>query len=103
MQIFGSRVFSDDHSDINVFLRSNKEPAALLNVIERISHAYSRFDRHHHTATASANFAFERRVFAKQVTHQSFATGEIHKGWFKANQAARRNDRLDRDTPCGLL
>ena len=94
-QIFGSRVFAHDHPLINVFLRSNEKPAALLDVIERVSHADSRFHRDHHAASASANLAFERCVFAKKVTHQSFAPGQVDEIGFEADQPAGRNDRLN--------
>src|SRR5437763_10046717 len=94
-QIFRSRVFAHDHSLVNVLLRSDKKPAALLNVIERVSHADSRFHRHHHTTTASTNLALERRVFAEQMTHQSFASRQIYEVGFKANEASCRNDCLE--------
>src|SRR5581483_8276050 len=68
-QILQSRVFTYDHSFVNVLLRSNEKPAALLNAVKRISSADPRFHRHHHTASASADFTLERRVFAKEVTH----------------------------------
>ena len=38
-QIFRSRVFADDHSGIDVFLRTDEKPAAFLNVVERVSRA----------------------------------------------------------------
>src|SRR6184192_2680718 len=64
-QIFWSRVFAHDHSHINVFLRTNKKPPALLNIIECVGGTNSRFHRHHYTTTAPPDFAFERRVFPK--------------------------------------
>src|SRR5512132_2579877 len=95
-QIFRPRVFADDHSFVNILLWADEKPAALLNIVERVSRAYSQFHRHHHTTTASSDFAFERRVFAKQMTHQSFATGQVYKISLKANQTPSRNNRLDR-------
>src|SRR5205814_9596450 len=89
-------IFSDDHSFVNALLWANEKPAALLNIVERVSRADSRFHRHHHTTTASSDFAFERRVFAKQMTHQTFATGQVDEIGFKANQATSGNNRLDR-------
>src|SRR5437667_5096707 len=71
-QIFWSRVFADDHPCVNVLLWADEKPAALLNVVERVSRADSRFHRHHDTPTASSDFAFERGVFAKEMIHQTF-------------------------------
>src|SRR6266404_1780891 len=64
-QIFWPRVFAHDHPLVNVFLRSDEQPAALLNVIERVSHADSRFHRYHHAAAAAANLALEWCVLTK--------------------------------------
>jgi len=33
--------------------------------------------------------------FAKEVTHQSFAAGQIHQVRFESNQPTGRNDRFD--------
>src|SRR5438132_13943868 len=95
-QIFRPRVFADDHPFVNVLLWANEKPAAFLNIVERVSRADSRFHRHHHTTTASSDFAFERRVFAKEMTQQSFSTRQVDQIGFKANQATSRNNRLDR-------
>src|SRR5439155_19962002 len=95
-QIFRSRVFADDHSRVNVLLRADKKPSAFLNIVERVSRADSRLHRHHYTTTASCEFTFEWRVFAKEMTHHSFATGQVNKIGFKANQAPSRDNRLDR-------
>src|ERR1044071_4706820 len=65
-QVIRARVFAYDHSLIDVLLRPNKKPATLLNTVECVSRAYPGFHCHHHTATASTDFAFERRVFAKK-------------------------------------
>src|SRR5262249_52767937 len=54
-QILRSRVFADDHSRIDVFLRADEKPPAFLNVVERVSCAYARFHRDHHTTTASSD------------------------------------------------
>src|SRR5437899_11316355 len=94
-QVFRARVFADDHSFVNILLWADEKPTALLNVVERVSRAYSQFHRHHHATTASSDFAFERRVFAKEMTHQSFPTGQVDEIGFKANQPTSRNDRLD--------
>src|SRR4029453_12289448 len=95
-QIFRPSVFADDHSFVNILLWADEKPAALLNIVERVSRAYSQFHRHHHTTAASSDFAFEWRVFAKEMTHQSFPTGQVHEIGLKANQATSRNNRLDR-------
>src|SRR6476660_1570716 len=68
-QIFRSRVFAHDHSFVNVLLRTNEKPAALLNIVERVSSADPGFHRHHHAAPAPANLALEWRVFAEEMTH----------------------------------
>src|SRR5260370_34966995 len=94
-QILGSGVFADDHPCVNVFLRTDEEAAALLNVVERVRRANSRFHRHHHTSTASSDFTLERRVFTKEMTHESFAAGQVEKIGLKTNQASSGNNRLD--------
>src|SRR5207237_8582140 len=92
-QISRARVFTDDHPFVNVLLWADEKPAAFLNVVERVGRADSRFHRHHHTTTTSSDFAFERRVFAKKMTHQSFATGMVDQICFKANLPTSGNHR----------
>src|SRR5437867_10375481 len=96
-QISWPRVFADDHSFVNVFLRSDEKPAARLDIVERVSSADSIFHRHHHSTTASANLAFEGGIFAKKMTHQPFAAGQIDEIGLEADQAARGDDHFNRN------
>jgi hypothetical protein len=73
----------------------NEKPTALLNTVERISSADPGFHRHHYTTPASSDFPFERRVFAKKVTHQTLSASQVDHIGLESNQAARRDDRFD--------
>src|SRR5206468_12664363 len=94
-QVLRARVFAYYHSLVDVLLRPNEKPAALLNTVEGVSSADPGFHRHHHTTTASTDFAFERRVFAKKVTHQSLSASQVYQIGLESNQAARRDHRFD--------
>ena len=65
--VIGARVFADDHTFVNLLLRPDKQPPALLDGVERIGSADAVFHRHEHAVVARWDFAFERRVFFKQV------------------------------------
>src|SRR5438552_15980331 len=96
-QIFWPRVLAYDHSFVNVFLRPDEKLAARLDIVERVSSADSIFHRHHHSTTASSDFTFERRVFPKEIAHQSFAAGQVDEIGLEADQAARGDDRFNRN------
>src|SRR5207249_3207904 len=76
---------------------------AFLNIVESVSRADSRFHRYHYPTTASSDFALKWRVFAKKMTHQTFATSQVNEIGFKANQATSRNNRLDRHACCVMI
>src|SRR5262249_43325868 len=95
-QIFRASVFAYNHPFVNVLLRSNEKPTALLNVIQRIRSTDAGFHRHHYAASASADLAFERSVFAEKMTHESLTASYVHQVSLESDQAARRNDRFDR-------
>src|SRR4029077_7379466 len=97
-QIFWPRVLAYDHSFVNVFLWLDEKPAARLDLVERVSSADSIFHRHHHSATAPTNLALEGGIFAKKMTHQSFATGQVDEIGLEADQTARGDDRLKRNS-----
>src|SRR5262249_43954504 len=84
-QILQSCIFAYNHSFVNVLLRPNEKPTALLNAVECVSSADSRFHRHHHPASASADFALERCVFAKKVTHYSFPASQVDQISFESD------------------
>src|SRR5207302_2393457 len=96
-QILWPRVLAYDHSFVNVFLRPDEKSAARLDIVERISSADSIFHRHHHSTTASANLAFERGIFAKKMAHQPFAASQVDEIGLEADQAARGDDRFNRN------
>src|SRR5439155_21636238 len=74
-QIFGSRVFADDHPCVNVFLWTDEEAAAFLNVVERVCRAKSLFHRYLLDLTESSDLIFERRVFTLEWCLEYFASG----------------------------
>src|SRR5437879_415304 len=63
-QIIRTRIFADDHPSVNVLLRSDEKPAAILSGVQRVSRARSVFHRNHHSTIAPFDLAFERRVFS---------------------------------------
>src|SRR6266567_3952237 len=91
-RVIRARVFAYDYSLVDVFLRPNEKPAALLNTVECVSCADPGFHRHHYTTPASSDFAFEGRVFAKKVTHQSLSASQVDQIGLESNQAARWDD-----------
>src|SRR4029077_13191026 len=94
-QIFGTPVFADDHSFVNVLLWTNEKTAALLNVVECVSSADPGLHRNHHTAAATTHIAFEWRVFAKKMTHYSLAAGSGPCSSLESDSVARPDNRLD--------
>src|SRR3954454_22279760 len=96
-QIFWPRVLAYHHSFVNIFLRPDEKPAARLDIVERVSSTDSIFHRHHYSATASANLAFEGRVFAKEMTHHPFAAGQVDEIGLEADQAPRGDDCFNRN------
>src|SRR5262249_19340559 len=94
-QVLRARVFAYDHSLVDVFLRPNEKPAALLYTVECVSSADPGFHRDHYTASAAADFTLKRGVFAKKVTHQSLSASQVDQIRLESNQAARRDDRFD--------
>src|SRR5262249_40077491 len=95
-QIFRAGVFAYNHPFVDVLLRSNEKPAALLNVIQSVSSADSRFHRHHHAASASADLTFEWSIFAEEMTHESFTPSYVDQVSLESDQAAGRNDCFNR-------
>src|SRR5450432_2035133 len=96
-QIVGPRVFTDNHSAVNFLLRPDEEAPALLNVVERVGGADSGLHRDHDAAIAPFDLTFEQRVLAKKMAHDPFAAGQVNKIAFETDEAARGDDRLDRN------
>ena len=55
------------------------------------------FHRNQHAAVAAFDLAFERRVFAEEMTHHAFAAGQVDEIGFEADQAAGGDDGFHRD------
>src|SRR5438874_6569762 len=97
-EIFRPGILAHDHSNIDLFLWADEQSSTLLNIIKCISCAYPCFHGNHDASVTPFDLAFKRCVLAKEMTHHSFAPGQIYQIGFESDQAARRNDRFNGNT-----
>ncbi len=92
----GTGVFTHNHARIDIFLRSDEEGAAFLQIIEGVGHGGPRFEGDEYTVDPGRNFATERTVLTEEMGNDSHAFGKILEIGLKANQATGGNGRDER-------
>ena len=71
----GAGVLAHNHACIDIFLRSDEESAAFLQIIEGVGHGGSRFKGDEYTVDPGRNFATERTVLTEEMGNDPHAFG----------------------------
>ena len=93
--IFRPRIFADDHSLVDFFLRTDKKLAPGLNIVERPGTGDSRLHGDERPGQARQNFADAHAVLFKHVAHDPAAAGQINDIGFESDQPAGGNGNLE--------
>ena len=70
-------VFSHDHACIDIFLRSDKEGAALLQIIEGVGHRGAPLQSDQHAVDAAGDFTAEGAVLSEKVGNDPHTFSQI--------------------------
>ena len=81
-------------SGINLFLRLNEEPSAVLQLVQRISRSRSAFHRYQTTVDSCRHLAFKRLILQESVCHNSFTRTHVHYISTHTHDTATRNSEL---------
>src|SRR5690606_26024614 len=87
-----ARVQSDNLSFINLHAGTEKQAAAILQVVESISEGFTLDHADQHTVLSADNFAgFDRAIMIEDAGHNAGAGSEGEEQAAKPDQAARGN------------
>ena len=89
----------DDHALVELLAGRDEQPAALLQVEQRVGDRLAALVAHQHAIVAIGNLALHRRKTVEDVTHEAGAAGEGEELALEADQAARRHAVLEARAP----
>src|SRR2546430_10856824 len=75
-QIVVAAVYPDDHALVELLAGSDEQPAALLQVEQRVGDRLAVLVAHQHAVVAGGNLALQRRKTLEEVTDEAGAPGE---------------------------
>src|SRR2546421_8313058 len=94
-QVVVAAVDPDNHALVELLAGRDEQPAALLQVEQRVGDRLAVLVAHQHAVVAIGNLALHRRKTVEDVTHEAGAAGERQELPLEADQAARRHAVLE--------
>ena len=95
---------TNDLTLVNLYVRFDVQPAAILQAIQRIGQCFAFNHRDQNTVVTLCEFSFaDRPVVIEYVRHDSTARGQRHEHRPEADKPARRYNKLEPNTAARVL
>ena len=92
-----ARIFTDNHSFVDLVARLDQQASSLLHHVQRIGNGFAVFHADQRSVFPRSDFATIGAVLVKEMAHHTKAAGHVDKVGFEPDQSAHGDEGLDAD------